>query len=401
MRLKGSQTNSLQSRAERLDPPSQNPAGIYVDILKNPGALSGIETEWRDLCQRAPAHGFFQTFAWVWPWWKHLGEPCGYGLRIVTVRMDGRLVLVWPLVVRRQGLWRVGVWLGAGSGQYGDVVIEEGSDQGAWLEAAWDCIRTECGIDVLNLEGIRENAVVRRLLVQKLGKRKVVVTAPYVDITKWRDWAAFHAALKRGFRRNLVRARRRLSAQGHLRHRAINDPLEIERIISQSVRRKLDWLRERNIYGRLLERPEAEKWLIRTALAAHADGTLNMTALSVGDAIVATQIGFLHHRHYYSYFGSFDADYSSFKPGKVEIEDTFIWAFENRVETFDLMPPADDYKLDWPGFQATVEAFDGYPTAWGKIGKVWYGMGLRDKAIRVYGRLPRRFRRLAVRLFDT
>jgi len=392
-------TSSFQFDAEGLAPALQRTAGIRVETIKDSDALSRIETEWRDLCSRAPEHDFFQTFTWVWPWWKYLGQPLGYELHIVTVRMDGRLVLIWPLVARKQGLWRVGGWLGTGSGQYGDLVIEEGPDRTIWFEAAWRAITTGRGIDVLHLEGIREDAVVRRFLIKKKGRIKVTSTSPYVDICKWQDWDAFHTGLKRGFRRNLQRTRRRLNEKGQLVHRFIEDPMEFESIVTRSISLKLNWLKKRNTYGRLLEKPELERWLNHVVLAAQRDSALKMSTLSLDDSIIATQIGFLHHGHYYSYFGSFDTDYTSLQPGKVETTNTLMWAFENGVETFDLMPPADDYKLDWARHEATVVIFDSYPTVLGRLGKVWYGSGLRDKALWIYGRLPRRFRRFVVRLF--
>ncbi len=391
-------TTASQAPVTGLDPSSQQNAGIHVETIRDTATLSRIETEWRKLCERAPGHGFFQTFSWIWPWWKYLGEPSGYELRIVTVRMDGRLVLIWPLVVRRQGLWRVGVWLGSGTGQYGDLVIEEGAEQNNWCEAAWYAIKTDCGIDILHLERIREDAVVRHFLTGKKGKLKETATSPYIPVEKYQDWDAFHTQLKRSFRRNLRSAHRRLRVQGKLQHRFIDDPLEIEQIVTKSIRLKLSWLMKRNTYGRLLERPEAENWLVNTTIAAQEEGTLKLAVLSLDDTVIATQIGFLHHQHYYSYFGSFDIGYSSFKPGKVETENALQWAFENGVETFDLMPPADEYKLDWSQHKANIATFVSYPSNWGRLGKFWYSSGLRDKAVRIYWRFPRKFRRLIVRL---
>jgi len=402
MQLTGShRTSSFRSCAEGLGPAARGIAGICVETIRDSDALGDLETEWRALCRRAPEHGFFQTFAWVWPWWKHLGEPSGYELRIITVRVDERLVLIWPLVTRRQGLLRVGLWLGTGTGQYGDLVIEEGLDRTSWLEAAWRAVKTGCNIDVLHLEGIREDAVVRRFLIGKQGRIQRATAAPCVDICGCRDWEAFHTGFKRAFRRNLSRTRRRLNEKGQLTHRVIEDPSEIEPLVRKTIELKLNWLRKRNTYGRLLEKPEAERWLIHAALAAQGHSALKLTALSLDDTIIATQIGFLYRRHYYCYLASFDTRYGAFQPGKLETTDTLKWAFENGVETFDLMPPADDYKLYWARHEANIETFVGYPTVWGRIGKVWYGSGLRDRAAWIYGRLPRRCRRFATRLFVT
>lgn len=399
--IKSHKTSSYQFDDEGLEPASQKAAVIHVDTINDTDALNHIETEWRDLCLRAPEHNFFQTFTWAWNWWKYLGEPSGYELRIVTVRMDGRLVLIWPLVTRKQGLWHVGNWLGVGSGQYGDLVIEEGSDQTIWIEAAWRAITTGCGIDVLHLEGIREDAVVRRFLIDKKGKIKVMSKAPYINISEYEDWYAYHAALKRGFRRNMLRTRRRLNEMGQLVHRFIEDPSELESVVKKSISLKLKWLKKRNIYGRLLEKPESEKWLLNVALAAQKDDLLKTTTLSLDDTIIATSIGFLYRGNYYVYFGAFDVDYTPFAPGKLDTTDALMWSFENDVETFDLLSPTEEYKLDWAWREVTLEIFDSYPTTLGRIGMVWYGTGLRDKAIWFYRRLPRWLRRFVVRFLGS
>ena len=391
-------TNLSQYNAEGLEPASQYATGLHVEMINDSDALNHIETEWRELCQRAPEHNFFQTFTWAWAWYKYFIEPSESELCIVTVRMDGRLVLIWPLVVYKQGLWHVGKWLGSGSGQYGDLVIEEGPDRSIWLEVAWRAITTDYGIDVLHLEHIRKDAVVRRFLIDKKGRLKVTSTAPYVDITEYEDWYEYHAGLKRGFRRNMFRTRRRLIEKGRLEHRLIEEPSEFESVVTKSISLKLNWLKKRNLYGRLLEKPESERWLMHVALAAQKDNALKMATLSLNDTVIATSIGFYYRKRYYAYFGAFDIDYTSFQPGKLEITYALMWAFENDVETFDLMPPTDDYKLDWARHEVTVENFASYPTIWGRIGKVWYGAGLRDKAIWCYRRLPRQFRRFIVRL---
>ena len=71
---------------------------------------------------------------------------------------------------------------------------------------------------------------------------------------------------------------------------------------------------------------------------------------------------------------------------------------QDDVDTFDLMPPADDYKLYWARHEKTVQVFISRVTAWGRIAKLLYNSNLRGNAIGFYRYLPGGFRRFVVRL---
>ncbi len=392
--------NPRSSRAptEGSDTAATSTNGITLEIIADSDAHAGLEAKWRDLCNHAPEHGFFQIYTWVWAWWKHLGEASGYKLCIITVNQDGRLVLIWPLVVRRLALWHIGTWLGAGTGQYGDLLLEAGADRTHWLEAAWRAIEDDCNIDLLYLEGIQENAIVQSFMAGNTGVLQPKTNSPCINIREFRDWQTYQAGLKRSFRQNMHRTRRRLEEKGQLVHRVLDDPAEIAQVVTKSIRLKLDWLKQRNIYGRLLEKAEAKQWLDQLTQSAQQDGLLKITTLNLDETMIAMQIGFLYRRHLYCYFGAFDIAYSSFQPGKLETADTLKWAFENDVDTFDLMPPADDCKLYWAQSETTVQTFIGHITAWGRIAKLLYNNDLRNNAIGFYRYLPRGFRRFVVRL---
>jgi len=295
---------------------------------------------------------------------------------------------------------RYGTWLGSETNQYADVIIEAGVNRNTWLKTAWHALKTDCDIDVFRLEGIQKNSAIRQFLNNENGNLKPMSGSAYINIHEFPDWQKFSISLKRKFWKDLVRTRRRLNEKGQLVHRILDDPSEIKRAILKSIKFKLEWLRARNNYGRLLEKPEAEQWLINTALAAHYNNTLIMTTLNLNDTIIACQIGFLYHRSFYCFLGAYDLNYSAFQPGKIETSDTLKWAFENNVDTYDLMPPLDNYKKYWVQHEESIETFTSYATSWGRMSKMWYIVGLREKAIWVYHHLPRKLRKFIVQLLS-
>lgn len=392
--------NLYRYQLNDFDNLSQGTKGICVETITSTETFSKLEKVWCELCDRAPEHSFFQTYTWTWSWWKYIGEPTGYALRLITIREDGRLVLIWPIITRRQGFWIVGSWLGSETNQYCDVIIEAGVNRNTWLKTAWHAIKTDCTIDVFRLEGIRKDSAIRQFLNKKNGNLKSVASSVYINIHEFPDWQKFSIGLKRKFWKDLLRTRRRLNEKGQLVHKILNDPSEIKKAISKSIKFKLEWLRARNNYGRLLEKPEAEQWLINTALAAHYNNTLIMTTLNLNDAIIACQIGFLYHRSFYCFLGAYDLNYSAFQPGKIETSDTLKWAFENNVDTYDLMPPLENYKKYWVQHEDSIETFTSYATSWGRMSKIWYNIGLRDKAIGIYHHLPRKLRKFSAQLLS-
>ncbi len=100
--------NLYRYQLNDFDNLSHGTKGICVETITSTETFSKLEKEWCELCDRAPEHSFFQIYTWTWTWWKYIGEPSGYALRLITIRENGRLVLIWPIITRRQGFWIVG-----------------------------------------------------------------------------------------------------------------------------------------------------------------------------------------------------------------------------------------------------------------------------------------------------
>ncbi|MEL6290829.1 MAG: hypothetical protein AAFQ44_03445 [Pseudomonadota bacterium] len=100
-------------------------AKLDVEIIRGRTGFEALETEWNALFERAGrSTQLFQQFNWLW----HCARVYGAGPKapeviIATARVDGRLVLVWPLQLTCTGLCRL-TWFGDPVGQYGDVLMD-------------------------------------------------------------------------------------------------------------------------------------------------------------------------------------------------------------------------------------------------------------------------------------
>src|SRR5437763_14248091 len=98
---------------------------VVVDVIRERAGFDALEPEWNDLFRRAGTSAqLFQTFNWNWHWANHYvpatrGARSGLSLAVVTVRRDGRLVMLWPLVLERVAGLEVLKWMGEPLTQYG------------------------------------------------------------------------------------------------------------------------------------------------------------------------------------------------------------------------------------------------------------------------------------------
>jgi CelD/BcsL family acetyltransferase involved in cellulose biosynthesis len=47
----------------------------------------------------------YLSFAFCWTAWQQVAKPKGRSLRCIIRRDEGRLAMVWPLVLRRRLMW--------------------------------------------------------------------------------------------------------------------------------------------------------------------------------------------------------------------------------------------------------------------------------------------------------
>jgi CelD/BcsL family acetyltransferase involved in cellulose biosynthesis len=85
---------------------------LEVAVIRDPQAFAALEEEWDDLYRRCPRATPFQSWAWLYTWWEYYGE--GYELRLITVRHEGLLVGIIPLMLERW--WGLGRLLFVGTG---------------------------------------------------------------------------------------------------------------------------------------------------------------------------------------------------------------------------------------------------------------------------------------------
>ena len=106
---------------------------MVISVLTTEAALASLAPEWDALWHRVPGAAPFASPYWLLPWWRQWGTSHP---RVAILRRDGRLSAVLPLYVLDEPEELKLLPMGAGTGDYLDVLAEPGVDVGALLAAA-------------------------------------------------------------------------------------------------------------------------------------------------------------------------------------------------------------------------------------------------------------------------
>ena len=364
---------------------------LSVSQITNPEELNRLERDWQQLFDAMKKNQFFQSYEWFLSWWNTYADTGGYQLSIITVRSaaDNELLLIWPMVVKCYGMCRVGMWPCQDIGQYGDVLIANNADNENCLEAAWKLI-SEKGIDLLKLDQVREDANVYSFLSKKGVINGESESTYWIDFKGVESWESYMLSRSKNFRKRQKRMLRQFAELGELSFEVVEDQNSIPDVLSYLLRIKRRWFADAGIYGRVLERPETEEWLIDIALKAYAQGRLNLTILRLKNQIVAGQVAFISGSELLAHIGVYDVEYRRFGIGRIQTEHAIRWAYENGYQLFDFMPPHDSYKTSWTNSGIKVDNFLCVFNFKGRLCKIILNEKFRAKIKKLYAMIPRK-----------
>jgi CelD/BcsL family acetyltransferase involved in cellulose biosynthesis len=169
-----------------------------------------LEEEWEDLHRNAAFATPFQSWAWLYSWWEFYGE--GYDLRLVTIRCDGLLVGLMPLMLQRRGGFGRLLFVGTGPTDYQDILAREGWESRV-SEAGVRALRQMAGWQVADLQQLRPEAAAWGIFEGWAGPRTRIWqdNLPMVDVKPWDELLM---SVGRKLRNTVRRTLRRVEADG-------------------------------------------------------------------------------------------------------------------------------------------------------------------------------------------
>ncbi len=360
-------------------------AKIDLATIRDAVAFETLRTDWIALFQAAGRpHQVFQGFEWL-ALWARLYLDRHTRLAIVTGRLEGRLVVAWPLVIRHICGIRVLEGMGAPFAQYTDALVAPDVDP-ALADAVLDHATT-LPVDVVALRRVRDDAALTPVLRRRAVVPSHPQASPVVDFEATPSAAAFEARFPGKVRSSRRRRRRRLEERGptsFIRYAATPDTVPL---VETAFGFKREWARRAGVTSPALRDPRFAQVFLDACRAGADAPDLRVSALRCGDDIAGIELSVAFKGLLCGHVLAPNPDFAEFGVGGVLAELTITSALEQGYAQFDLLAPADDYKLEWT--DKTVGVAD-YVVARTLAGhayqRLWLGWG-REAAKRLAARL--------------
>ena len=333
---------------------------VRLELIVDETGLLGLGREWDQLFEaHGQAHQCFQSFAWNRHWCTHyLDRRPGDARRlaIVTARLDGQLILVCPLAECRHGGLVHLHWMGAPVSQYGDALLSDHPAAPDLLRDGLEFAARITGADLLDLRKVRADSAAAPVL-ETLGARTLnKEPAPYMDLASAEDFESYAERFSARSRKQRRRRRRRLDELGGLKLVCLEPGDEASAQAALTVKHKRDSLRRTNVIAPALEDTRFEFFFRDVANETAQSTDCLVSLLCCGDDVIAREIGLQCKDGYLAHVAVYDEAYARFGPGVLQIEDMMAQCYARGLGTYDLLAPADSYKLSLA--DGTVEVCD-------------------------------------------
>lgn len=339
-------------------------AGLELSLISTLEEFDRLEQDWNALfAQAGQSQQVFQTFNWNWHWSRAFPAR----LAIVTGRRDGRLVMVWPLVIGRSAGLRELAWMGEPVSQYGDVLIEDGPFRLSMLREGWAFITRTLRPDVVRLNKTRADAAVAPLLGEIGALSTQQMQAPYLDLSQAPTYEAYAERYSSKARKNRRRQLRRLEESASLEFVELQEGPEAVRIVSEAIRLKLLWLESKGLVSPALKDARTAAFFASAAHSADRSTGMRVSAMLAGGQLAAIEVGFVCGSRIAVHILVYDLAFDKSGPGALLLEHTIAKRLEGGLRIYDLMAPGDNYKKDWADCATQVDDFAVPVTALGRL----------------------------------
>lgn len=368
---------------------------LDLEVVTTRAAFNALEAEWNALFDRAGRSiHVFQTFNWCWHWCAAFLTDDSSKLFVVTAHRQGRLVLVLPLVRERAlGLTRL-AFLGEPVTQYGDAIVDTLPDADAVLAAAWRFAVERSGADCVHLRRVRADANLAPLLAGSGARISEKLAAPYLDLASAANFDAYEQRYSSKARKNRRRLLRRFEERTPATLETLLSGTRARELAELAILLKRAWLKDRGLVSPALIDPRTRAFFANVAEAKVRPAGCRVTSLETRGESTAIEIAFDCKGRRAVHVIVFALKYERASPGQLLIERSIRNCFDIGVGTYDLMTPADAYKLDWA--DGAIEVND-WTLAWTTRGRIYadlYLARLRPQLKRAVNAATQRLRRL-------
>jgi len=309
--------------------------------------LETIRGEWEQLLPYCVTNTIFVTPGWQGIWWRHFGN--GWEQRILSVRIDGEILGIAPLMVRDGVVSFLGE---TDLFDYHDFLIRRGGEE-PFYDTLWDYL-AKLDWHTLNLTSLpQESSTLKYFpaMVVKKGVSVEVVEEDAAPIARLPStWDEYLSGLLKKQRHELRRKLRRLERADHAHQYTCADAETLEGCMQDFFR----LLRASSPEKMLFLTPERERFFVDVALEFAPKGQFKLFFLEVNDVRVASCICFDYADSYLLYNSGYDPNYSALSVGLINKALCIQQAIEEGRLRFDFLRGNERYKYDLGGKNQVV-----------------------------------------------
>jgi CelD/BcsL family acetyltransferase involved in cellulose biosynthesis len=305
--------------------------------------IEPLVDEWEHLARRSEAAPFLWP-GWVSAWWRAFGAG---QLQILTVYEDGSLTGVLPLRWLRGAL---GSTTNSTTPLFGFVAEKDKAVE--LLSRA--LFSLEPRRISLSFMLPTDAGVSLTLSAAEAARYRVfpesIQAAPYVAIDG--DWEAYEGGLRRKFRSELRRRRRRLEEEGRLALEICDGKERLDELLEEGFR--VEGSGWKGDYGTSIDsRPVTRRFYTEVARWAADRDWLRLAFLRLDGRALAFDYCLQYNGTHYLLKTGYDPAFGKFAPGMIIRHMMLARAFSEGTTTYDFLGLGSDYawKREWTGTQ--------------------------------------------------
>lgn len=315
---------------------------LQISCVTSLEGFEALHKEWDDLFERtAEPQQVFQRHIFLRHWARHYLDPKTQ-LCILIGRIDGRLVTLWPLVRRRKLGFDVLGFMGAPVTQFGDVLVEAGENRHALLEAGWNAVAS-LGADLFEARRVRADAALCGSVIPSGASLPGDVQAPFASlsrrVTADGPGIAYSARERSNYRRRL----RRLREHGDITFTEPEPGSTAAMAAAAAITIKKNWLLENAILSPTVMDSRFQAFF--KDLAGDPGAGLYASTIACDGRPIGVDLSFDCKGHTFGHVLATDPGYDREGLGRLLIHRTFAAAADRGSRVFDLLAPADGYKM--------------------------------------------------------
>ncbi len=314
--------------------------------------IAALAAEWRALCAEGICDQPFYQPEWIRAY-VHAFAP-DQSLAVLTVRQEGKLRAVLPMIEERSSLHGVPVKkLRSASNVHScrfDVIIGSEPNPEAVLQALWQQLQQLSGWSVIELLDVPVGGGSDGLLT--LAKRDGCPTGrwelnpgPYLALPA--NATTFDDALAHvntGFRGKLRQYKRQLAMQGKLQLHLVEtaDAAALESFY------QLEGKGWKGSEGTAIQNDRATQCFYdEVAQAAAATQAFRHYRLELNDRLIAAYFGIYQNGQYFALKSAYDESFSRYTPGNIMVQEILCDLLSGQAQEFDFLGSWAEWKGRW------------------------------------------------------